>query len=133
MARQGEFDLRDLPSWKYFGWGLLNGLFLGISLKHQVDISQEGIYSMILEAFKPIFQSANISTGWITLSIILLSLIGLASLVAEIIVIYNKGWMPRIIAVCGFLSFLLIILGVDTFGAFLLVGGALLVYFFPDD
>ncbi len=133
MARQGEFDLRDLPSWKYFGWGLLNGLFLGISLKHQVDISQEGIYSMILEAFKPIFQSANISTGWITLSIILLSLIGLASLVAEIIVIYNKGWMPRIIAVCGFLSFLLIILGVDTFGAFLLVGGALLVYFFPDE
>ncbi len=29
--KKNEFDVRDLLSWKYFSWGIINGLFLGKS------------------------------------------------------------------------------------------------------
>lgn len=128
-----EFDIRDLPSWKHFVWGLFNGLVLGIIIKHGVDISEGGIASMILKAFKPIFQDLNISAGWITLLIILLWVVGLISLIAEIYAIYEKGWSQRIIAGSGFLSFLFLVVGIDTLGIIFLFLGVAMVLIFPDD
>jgi len=133
MNSKKQIDLRDFPSWKYFGWGLLNGLFLGISIKFGVDIDEAGILTQVLNAFKPIFQSVNMSTTWINLWVILLGLIGIISLVGEIIVIYKKGWIPRILAGCGFLSLFLLILGIDSLGVIFLIGGAVLVALFPNE
>lgn len=128
-----DFDIRDLPSWKYFAWGLINGLFLGIVVKHGVDISEVGILSQVLEAFKPLFQSVNLSTTWVTLLIFFLGLIGTLSFFAEIIVIYKKGWPQRIIAISGFVSLFALIIGFDTIGIIFLLGGILMVVIFPDD
>jgi len=131
--RQKEFDVRDLPSWKYFAWGLINGLFLGIVIKQGIDISEVGILSQVLENFKPIFQSVNMSTTWISLTIFFLGLIGILSLIIEIIVIYKRGWPQRIISMLGFVSFLALIIGFNTIGIFFLLGGILMVVIFPDE
>lgn len=129
-----QFDIRELPSWKYFAWGILNGIFLGISLKHSWDISETGIMAQVIGAFKPLFQSANLSTGWITALIFLLGLIGILSTIVEVYAIYQKGWPARIIALCGFISILFIILGLLTnFAALVLVAGVLFVAFFPNE
>jgi hypothetical protein len=128
-----DFDLRDLPSWKYFGWGIFNGLLLGILIVNKMDISETGIMSIILEAFKPILTNLNMSTIWITITVFFLGLLGILSTVYEVYSIWEKGIIPIIIAVLGFFSILLILLNVQTLGAILLVGGALLVRFFPDE
>ena len=128
-----DFDIRELPSWSYFAWGILNGLFLGISLKEGLDISETGILIQILDAFKPLFQYLNLSTGWITLSIILLGLMGIISTLIEIFAIYKKGWPARIIAICGFLSFLFFILGLDELGILLMVVGIIIILIFPNE
>jgi len=124
-------DIRNLPNWKYFSWGILNGLLLGILIRHGVDISTGGIFSTILEAFKPIFQGVNISTLWIDISVFLLAAVGIASLVFEMILIWNKGWIARIITLFGFTSFFLLILGLDTIGIIIFVIGILSVIILP--
>jgi len=128
-----EFDIRELPSWKYFAWGLLNGLILGIVIKHGVDVSEVGILSQILEAFKPLFEQVNLSTTWISLSIFLLGLIGTLSFIYEIVIIYKKGWIQRIIALSGFLTFLFLVIGFDTSGIIFMIGGIILVLIFPEE
>jgi len=134
MDHEEQGDIRNLPSWKYMGWGILNGLFLGILIKHHVDISETGIYSQILNAFKPLFESAHLSTGMITFLLILLGVIGITSTAAEVFAIYEKGWPARIIAICGLLSILLIILNIITnIAVILLIVGCILVISFPDE
>lgn len=128
-----DFDIRELPSWSYFGWGILNGLFLGISLKEGLDISETGIMIQILNAFKPLFESVNLSVGWVTFWIIALSILGILSTIGEGLVIYNKGWPARIIAICGFLSFLLLILGIDSLGILLMIIGIVIILIFPNE
>ena len=134
MNKKGQTDLRDLPSWKYMGWGILNGMFLGISIKQNVDVSETGIYAQIVNAFKPLYESAHISTFWLTTFVILLGIFGIVSTIYEIIKIYKKGWIPRIIALCGFASIFLIILNVFiTFAVILFIAGAILVGAFPNE
>lgn len=130
MAKNKDIDIRNLPSWKYFSWGILNGIFLGIFIREGVDVSEEGILTMILDSIKPLMGDAGLSTMWVSTTIFFLGLIGLISLTAEGIVVYHKGWPARIIAGSGFISFLLLILGVDTLGIiFLMLGiGALLIF-----
>ena len=125
-------DIRDLPNWKYFGWGILNGLFLGISIKFKTDISTEGIFSQVLGAFISPFQEAGISTGWINASILLLGLISIISLLIEIYTIYKEGWIPRIIAFCGFVSLFLLVFDIQ-FGVYLLIIGCILVALFRNN
>jgi len=121
--KDNEFDFRNLPSWGYFGWGAINGLLLGIFIKHGVDISEIGILSLMLDAFKPLFQSVNMSTAWSSWVIAILGFIGVFSLVLEIISICKKGLPQIIIAVFGFFSLLALIIGFDTIGIiFFLVG-----------
>jgi len=88
---------------------------------------------MILEVIKPLFQNLNMSTTWVTLSIIGLGIIGLFSLISEVYRIYNKGWSQRIIAGLGFLSFLFLVIGVDTLGIMFLFSGVIMVIIFPDE
>jgi hypothetical protein len=133
MAGSKEFDIRDLPSWKYFAWGLLNGLFLGVSIKNGVDISEEGILTLVLDAFKPLLEIEGMSTNWITIMIILIGLLGIISLAAEIYVLYGKGWPVRVMATAGFLSFLLLILGADTIGIILMIIGIITILIFPNE
>jgi hypothetical protein len=127
-----EEDIRELPSWKYFSWGSLNGIILGISILHKIDISETGIASMILDVFKPIYESTGLSTEWITLIGIILGLASIISLLIEAFSVWKKGWIPRIIALFGFLSFLLILLNVNGLGVILLLIGGGLVALFPD-
>lgn len=127
-----EFDIRDLPSWKYMGWGVLNGIFLGIAIRQGVDISETGILIQLLEAFKPLFEMLG-QIGLINILIFFLGAVAVLSFVAEILVIYKKGWPARIIASSGFLSFLLIVLGVDTLGIILFFIGGFMVIFFPNE
>lgn len=134
MNKKAQTDVRELPSWSYMGWGILNGLFLSISIKFGLDISDTGIASQILNSFKPLLQSANQSTSWITFIVILFSVLGILSTIFEVISIYQKGWIPRIIAVCGFISIFLIVLNFwVSFATVLLILGVLLVGFFPDE
>lgn len=134
INKRGQVDLRELPSWKYMGWGILNGLFLSISLKFGMDISETGIFSQILNAFKPLLESVHQSTSWITLIVIFFGIIGIISTVVEVIAIYNKGWIPRVIALCGFISILLIVLNfLTSLAVIILIIGAGLVAFFPDE
>jgi len=126
-------DSKEIPSMKYLSWGLLNGLILGIIIKQGIDISEGGIATVILDAFKPIFQNFNMSVGIITFFQIILGLIGIISLLWEIYSVYNRGWPQRVIAFCGFLSFLLLIVGVDILGVIFLFAGAIMVRAFPNN
>ena len=51
---------------KYFGWGAINGLILGIAITQNIDISEEGILTKVLDAFKPLMIDLGFSTSWIT-------------------------------------------------------------------
>ncbi len=132
MNRTKKFNLNNLPSWKYYVWGILNGLFLGISLTMRLDISPEGMISLILEQFSSIFQSLNLPTTWINLAIFSFVIVGLLSLIFEIILIYKKGWPARVIAICGFLAFLLMILDYNLLGVVFLFLGVFMVIIFPE-
>ena len=125
-------DIRDLPSWEYFGWGALNGIILGISILHKIDISETGIASMILDAFKPIYESTGLSTGWITMIGVTLAIVSVLSMLTEMLLIWQRGWVPRMIALFGFLSFFLILMGAEMLGVILLFAGGGLVALFPD-
>ena len=121
-----------MPSWEYFGWGALNGIILGISILHKIDISETGIASIIFDAFKPIYESVGLSIGWITIIGITLAIVGVLSMLIEMLLIWQRGWVPRIIALFGFLSFFLILMGVEMLGVILLFAGGGLVSIFPD-
>ena len=84
MSARREFDISDLPSWKYFAWGLLNGIFLGIFLKEGIDISEEGILTLIFDSFKSLMETVGLETAWISTTIFLLGVIGIVSLITEI-------------------------------------------------
>jgi len=110
----------------------LNGIFLGIAIRQCVDISETGILIQLLEAFKPLFEMLG-QIGWINILIFFLGAVAVLSFVAEILVIYKKGWPARIIASSGFLSLLLLILGVDELGIFLFLVGTITVILHPDE
>ncbi len=132
MPKNNEFDVRDLPSWQYMGWGILNGIFLGIAILHKTDISETGIFIQMLEAFKPLLEPLG-QMAWLNSLILIIGLIGILSFIGEILIIYSKGWPARIIALSGFLSLLLLVLGVDTLGIILFIVGAFMVIIFPDE
>ncbi len=125
-------DIRDLPSWQYFSWGILNGLLLGISIKHGLDVSETGIMIQILNVLISLLESFQISSMLINTIIALTGIIGLLSFITEIVVIYKKGWPQRIIAGLGFVSLLLLMIGIEKLGITLIVMGAFLVVFFPN-
>ena len=106
---------------KYWGWGVFNGIILGISITQNIDISEEGILTELLNSFKPLMIDVGLSIGWITTLTILIGLIGIASLVFESIQVYNKGWVAIFFAITGFLGFLLILLGWNKGGVFFIV------------
>lgn len=128
-----EISIKDLPSWKYYSWGLFNGLVLAIILHQGIDISEGGLVTMILKAFIPLFDMINIPVIWINVSIFLIGVIGLVSLIYEIYVVYSRGWPQRIMAASGFLAFLLIFIGIDTLGIIFLFLGAGMVMLFPEN
>ena len=125
-----KLAIQNRSHWKYFAWGFINGLFISVSLRYNLDISESGVYSIVLNSFKPALQNLNFSTTWITVLLLLLSVIGIVSLVFEVITIYKKGWAVSLIASLGFLSIMSLIFGLDTLGITLLLIGVAMVHIF---
>lgn len=110
---------------KFFTWGVLNGLTLGIFITDKIDISQDGLMAQILNSFKPLLEQSGISTFWLSFIIFIIGFVGLVSLILEIKSIYDKGAMAITFAVLGFLGILLLLLKID-FGIWFLIGAGIL-------
>lgn len=127
-----NLNIKELPSWEYFTWGIINGLLIGLSLKYGLDISEAGIMEKVVTALKPIIEMIPSSTNWISYILLLIGVVGTISTAVEAIKIFKHGWPARIIAICGFASILLILLGVHaTIGAVLMIVGIVMIILFP--
>jgi len=99
-----------------FGWGCANGLLFAVPIKYGVDISQEGLHAMILNALKPMMDSIGMSTWWITLAIIILGIASIVSLYFQIRNIIKKGNRSIVLAASGFAGMFLLIMWVTWLG-----------------
>lgn len=99
---------------KYFGWACVNGLILGILITEGQDISEIGLLSSILDSINEALNIPNYF--WLKIFIFI---VGIASTLSEVYLIWQQKLLIKIMVAFAFLSFLFLVLATAWNSSFL--------------